>query len=246
MRVPAALKALFIQCGAFILVAAVINPLFEHFGMNPPLLLLALTQGAIAAASARLIGSERWWLPIHFLFLPAIVLALSLGISGKWYFACFALLFLVYWNTFNSRVPLYLSNKEVALCILRLLPEKTDFNFADLGSGLGDMLFFLAPKKSGHFFGIESAPLPYLFSKIRCHRLKNCAIAWGNYEKTDLSGFDFVYVFLSPEPMPKLWEKARAEMKPGSILVSNSFAVPGMEADETIQAGGKTLYRWNM
>jgi len=35
--------------------------------------------------------------------------------------------------------------------------------------------------------------------------------------------------------MAKLWEKARAEMKPGSLFVSNTFPVPGLSFDEEIE-----------
>jgi hypothetical protein len=35
--------------------------------------------------------------------------------------------------------------------------------------------------------------------------------------------------------MPRLWEKIRAEMKPGSLLISNSFPVPGVAPDRVIE-----------
>ena len=50
-----------------------------------------------------------------------------------------------------------------------------------------------------------------------------------------LGGYDAVYCFLSPAPMAGLWTKARAEMRPGSLLVSNSFDIPGVPADEVIE-----------
>ena len=50
--------------------------------------------------------------------------------------------------------------------------------------------------------------------------------------KTELAYYDVVYAFLSPEPMPRLWEKVKDEMLPGSIFVSNSFAVPNIEPSE--------------
>ena len=42
------------------------------------------------------------------------------------------------------------------------------------------------------------------------------------------------YAFLSPAPMARLSEKLKAEMKPGSCFISNSFAVPGGEPDEIV------------
>ena len=45
--------------------------------------------------------------------------------------------------------------------------------------------------------------------------------------------------------MPALWEKVVREMRPGALFVSNSFAVPGVEASEVIEvadARGTRLY----
>ncbi len=41
-----------------------------------------------------------------------------------------------------------------------------------------------------------------------------------------MGDYDVVYAFLSPAPMPRLWEKAGIEMAPGAMLISNSFVVP--------------------
>ena len=50
--------------------------------------------------------------------------------------------------------------------------------------------------------------------------------------KADLSKYDVVYAFLSPELMPQLWEKVSQEMSTGSVFISNSFAVPDIEPTE--------------
>lgn len=34
--------------------------------------------------------------------------------------------------------------------------------------------------------------------------------------------------------MPALWRKACAEMRPDALLISNSFEVPGIEAQESL------------
>lgn len=44
-----------------------------------------------------------------------------------------------------------------------------------------------------------------------------------------------VYCFLSPVPMPEIWKKAKSEMKKGSMLVSNTFEIPGAKPSETIK-----------
>jgi len=35
--------------------------------------------------------------------------------------------------------------------------------------------------------------------------------------------------------MPRLWEKIQAEMKPGSLFISNSFPVPGTAPCQVIE-----------
>ena len=54
----------------------------------------------------------------------------------------------------------------------------------------------------------------------------------GDLWKTDVSQEDVVYAFLSPAPMAALWQKLSTEMKPGSLFVSNSFAVPDVDPEE--------------
>jgi hypothetical protein len=85
------------------------------------------------------------------------------------------------------------------------------------------------------FVGIEHAPLPWLWARIAALGEPNILIRYGDFWKQHLGLFDLVYVFLSPAPMPQFWEKAGAEMKPGALLVSNSFAVPGESPERVIE-----------
>jgi hypothetical protein len=80
--------------------------------------------------------------------------------------------------------------------------------------------------------GVETAPMVWLLSALMSRLTGRGRILRQDIWSTDLSGEDLVYAFLSTEPMPALFDKARAEMKPGSLLVSNSFPVPSIDADE--------------
>jgi hypothetical protein len=49
--------------------------------------------------------------------------------------------------------------------------------------------------------------------------------------------------------MPALWEKALREMRAGALLISNSFAVPGVAPDRVVDvhdARGSKLMVWRM
>ena len=78
---------------------------------------------------------------------------------------------------------------------------------------------------------------PYAWARISCRQLPNIEIRYGDFWSQPLGDYGLVYAFLSPDPMPRLWDKAGIEMKPGALLVSNSFAVPGAAPTKTIDVG---------
>jgi hypothetical protein len=44
-------------------------------------------------------------------------------------------------------------------------------------------------------------------------------------------------------PMAGVWRKASAELRPGSVLVSNSFPVPEQEPDRVVDVGDRRATR---
>lgn len=157
------------------------------------------------------------------------------------YPAVLALIFLFYANTFSERVPLYLSNRTTwAALALVLDGESMSVGrrpaFVDLGCGLGGTLAYLArAKPDWDIVGVETAPGPYWIAKARTAFLPNVQVRFQNLWKTDLAAFDVVYAFLSPAPMPRLHAKAAAEMRPGTLFVSNSFWADEQPYDGVIE-----------
>ena len=208
-----------------------------------------LTQGAIATAAAAALRSDRWWLGIHLALAPALFAATKLQIAPGWYLGAFVALALVYWTSFRSQVPLYLSNRKTAEAVLDLLVPDRPAAIIDLGSGSGGLLRHLAQARPDcRCVGIEAAPLPLLLS--RClNRPANLDLRWGDFWDEPLDGYELVYAFLSPVPMARLWDKALRDMRPGSLLVSNSFAVPGITPSQIIEVADRRhtqLYCYRM
>jgi SAM-dependent methyltransferase len=193
------------------------------------------------------LGLPRWWWPLQALCLPAALALLWLELPSWVYLLVFLLLLLVYWNAGGDRVPLYLSSRATWEAVDELLPTGP-FAFVDLGCGLGGLLAYLAGRRpEGRFCGVESAPLPFLASWLRLRGRPNCRVRRADLWQVKLAEFSGVACFLSPEPMAELWLKARAELRPGALFISNSFAVPGVAPDQTIEAGGRQrLLVWRM
>ncbi|HUX31406.1 MAG TPA: class I SAM-dependent methyltransferase [Thiobacillus sp.] len=250
-RLPVSLQSLVIQCMALLL-AALLNLLLQiHFSYQPALWQLVFVQGAIAAVLSVLWRQPAWWPPLHFGFLPAILLARQAGVPAWVYLAAFLLLVLFYWSSFRTRVPLYLSDRKAWQAVASLLPATQAFRFIDLGSGLGGVPFYLAQRfPQGRFCGTETAPAPWLISRLRAgFKRSRVTFMRHDYATLDLADFDVVFAFLSPAAMPALWQQAQAQMRSGSLLISLSFLVKGRLPDREISlADGirHTLYVWRM
>ena len=211
------------------------------FPLKLPVMLFAGGCGLLAAGLSYFAKMPGWWLAIQALFFPALAAALTLDILPAYYLAAFIALCLVYWNTFQTRVPLYLSSGKVWLALERILPPHGSsgaFKFIDIGSGLGGVLAHLArARPDGAYYGVESAPLPYIWSwlRLRLGGHRQCRVSWGNFWHCHLADYDVVFAYLSPAPMEQLWRKAKAEMRPGTVFVSSTFNVPGQIPAETVQ-----------
>lgn len=209
----------------------------------PYLLGFATLQGLCVAFVSHKLEAPRWWLAIHLGFAPLVVLASRLAIAPAWYLGGFVLLLLVFWRTDKSRVPLYLSNAATAQALAGLLPA-TPCHVIDLGCGNGRLLKALAQARPDcEFSGFEHAPLTWLWARLNSLDQPNCRVRLGDFWRQHLGLYEVVYAFLSPVPMARLWAKAGAEMRPGSLLVSNSFTVPGVEPETALEVADSRATR---
>lgn len=235
-RYPA-LLALLAQLMSLLCTALLVWGLAQIASWRPSLMQAALAQGLLAAALGQWLGLRLWWLPLNLCFLPALLAVQGRQWPGWWFLAAFVLLLLINWNSFRERVPLYLSGARTRqLLSQRLSCLSPDFAFVDLGCGLAGTLTRLARDyPAARLVGVETAPLVFVLAWLRCLPYRNCRVHYRSLWREDLATYDAVYCFLSPAPMAELWAKARREMRAGSLLISNSFEVPGVAAQEVIE-----------
>jgi len=248
LRLPAA-QALIAQCLAMVLVLtmSVAFSIFSEYRLS--ILAWCLIQGLCATAFSRLWKLDSWWSFIQLCFPLALLLAWEWHLPSAIYFTGFLICLALYWTTFRTRVPFYPSGPAVWRAVERMLPAGP-IRFVDIGSGFGGMVLYLAKQRhEGIFVGIELAPLPWLASRVRA-AIGNSRgkMLRGDYTEVNLRDFDVVFAYLSPAAMPALWEQAQAEMKPGSLLLSFEFDVPGVQSQITniTPPEGPNLYAWTM
>lgn len=177
----------------------------------------------------------------------AILTAVILLRPPTWLFpVLFFIIFLFYSNTLKERVPLYLSNRTTWAALSELMQAEskptdntgnTDKRprFVDLGCGLGGAVAYLARENSNwDVVGVETAPGPYLISKIRVAFISNAHVRFQSLWNVNLKDFDMAYAFLSPAPMERLCAKVKSEMLPKSVFISNSFWAENEPFDQEI------------
>lgn len=245
-RLPLIVWALLAQGLAALCLVAIVQAAFQGGGVELPLIAKLFLQSVFASAFTVLFRLPRWWLIIQFLapfcFFGAFILNL-----GAWPFlVVFIIILLLFWNSAIDRVPLYLTNNKTRDALANELAGAPAGLFTDLGCGFGGTLIHLARRfPDWQFVGVEASPLIWACARIR-QRLLGCSnieIRRENLWHTDIADADILYCFLSPAPMPRLFERFRAEAKRNCLLISNSFTVPGAPADRRIEVSDRRKTR---
>lgn len=128
------------------------------------------------------------------------------------------------------------SSGKAIQAILDLIPHGQK-NIFELGSGWGSLIFPIARHFPESFISaFEISPFPFLVSKFlrQLFVTKNIQIHRKDFFKIDLNDADVIVCYLYPKGMLQLRDKFEAELKSGSVVISNCFAIPGWKAEKTL------------
>ncbi len=238
MRLHLRQLAIFLMALALAIVAGLLGAPWPLVWMQPPLAMLL----------AMLWRTPRWWWLLHLLLLPAVFLAMQADLPPWLYLLAALLLFAISRNALTERVPLFLTSQAALDALAARLPPAA--RLIDLGCGTGRLLEGLSRRRPDLILhGVESAWLPWLWARLRLARRPNVSVTLGDIWPASLAGYGVIYTYLSPEPMARIWHKVKQEADSNAWLVSNSFAVPGVQPDESIaidDATASTLYIWRL
>jgi len=215
-----------------------------------PIFTLVIMQAVIAAMFSSISGMASWWRWIHLGFPIAIWGMSNWHIPNEFYLAGFIISLSLFWTTFRSQVPFFPSRPGTWQHLAKLMPLDKAMRMIDIGSGLGDMSMHIAKVRPlSRVEGIEIAPLPWLISYLRAVMRRSTAVfRMGDYRELDFANYDIIFAYLSPAAMLALWQKASKEMRPGSMLVSLEFEIPGITPSICIPADQQSpaMYVWHI
>lgn len=133
-----------------------------------------------------------------------------------------------------TKTPFYPSSTNKLESLLKSEKIKTKGNkFIDIGSGDGRFVIWAA-KHGYESAGIEFNPFLTLISRllIFLNGVDGKAKIYNmDFNNHDFSNYDIVYLYIFSEHMNKLKDKLFKELKPGSVIIANTFTFSDTKAD---------------
>jgi hypothetical protein len=143
---------------------------------------------------------------------------------------------LIFTSTLRTATPPLPTSALVRETLLAMLPETVDGPVYELGSGWDGLARTLARRyPSAPVRGFEVSVLPWFVPRVflGVSGPENLSLTCKNSHATDLSDAALVVCYLTGPAMEKLRPKLEAELPPGTLVASNTFAFHGWQAIDT-------------
>lgn len=138
-----------------------------------------------------------------------------------------------------TRGALYVSTTRTRLnAFIEAVPMTPGQTLVDIGCGDGRVLRLARRHYHVTAIGFEVNLMAYLKARLQSIGLKGIEIKRQNFWRQNLAGADVVFCYLYPDVMRRLAAKLRSELKPGTLIVSGNFPLPGFKPERVIRPRG--------
>lgn len=139
----------------------------------------------------------------------------------------------------STQGAIYVSTTRTRIAaFIEAVPMKKGQLLVDLGCGDGRVLRQARKKYSVRTIGFEVNLLAYLKAQALSIGLKHVEIRRKSFWSQNLAGADVIFCYLYPDVMRKLSTKLKTELKPGTLVVSCNFSVPGFKPLRVLRPAG--------
>lgn len=114
------------------------------------------------------------------------------------------------------------------------VPMKAGELLVDIGCGDGRVLLEARERYGVRALGFEINPLAYALARIRTCGMEGIEVRLTNFWNADIGNADVVFCYLFPDVMGRLGQKLLRELRPGTLVVSCNFPLPGWRHRELI------------
>lgn len=142
------------------------------------------------------------------------------------------------WALPKTMGALYVSTSHARIAaILDILSPAPGQWFVDLGCGDGRVLRMARKRYGVRAVGYELNPLACLKARVMSTG-QGIAIRRCDFWQAPVGEADVIFCYLFPDVMPQLSEKIKREARPGSLVVSCNFSLPGFSPERVFRPPG--------
>ena len=134
---------------------------------------------------------------------------------------------------------LYVSTTRTRIdAFLDAVPMREGQLLVDLGCGDGRVLRQVRRKYDVRAVGYEINLMAYIKARLLSAGNSRIEIRRQNFWSQNLAPADVVFCYLYPDVMRRLSTKLKAELRPGTLIVSCNFPLPGFKHHRMLRPAG--------
>lgn len=124
---------------------------------------------------------------------------------------------------------------------------------ADLGCGDGRVLVEAVRRGAKRAEGWELDALVYALAQKNIHKAKRqgtdtskIKLHFGDFWSAKLADFNVVYVYQMTKYMKPMKEKVISQLRPGTLIISPDYEIPGMKAWKKVEDSSRGIYLYKL
>lgn len=145
----------------------------------------------------------------------------------------------IVWSTLRLGISPMPTSPRVLKTVLAVVPAEVGGDVVELGAGWGTLAWAVARARPRcRVIAWEASPVPFAFCWLRAkvQRRPNLVLRFGDFRGAELTSARLVLAYLWTGGMAQLAPRFDAELQPGTVVVTHTFAWRGREPELTAHA----------